>query len=124
VIFYVIPNMQQIAIPPTSLQAWTGPYGFRSLRLPGFIENRHMKVVWSSALCTGYLFLPGYIPGTHFCQSLSRPQGHIEARSIKSIKNPIEPIGNRTRYLPTCRAVPQTIAPPHACISRINIFCV
>jgi len=38
------------AIP---LQAWTGPEGSRRLR---FQDNRHMKVVRLSALCTGHLY--------------------------------------------------------------------
>jgi hypothetical protein len=41
------------AIP---LQAWTGPKGSRRLRLPEFLENRHMKVVMLSALRTGHLY--------------------------------------------------------------------
>jgi len=40
------------AIP---LQAWTGPEGSRSLRLPEFLDSRHMKVVRLSALHTGRL---------------------------------------------------------------------
>ena len=51
------------AIP---LQAWTGPEGSRTLRLPDFKDNRHMKVVRLSALRTGLLYPPGSIPGTHF----------------------------------------------------------
>jgi hypothetical protein len=43
------------------LQARTGPEGFR------FQDNRHMKMVRLSALCTGSLYPPGNIPGTHFC---------------------------------------------------------
>jgi hypothetical protein len=30
-------------------------------------DNRHMKVVRLSALRTGRLYFPGYIPGPHFC---------------------------------------------------------
>jgi hypothetical protein len=41
---------------------------------------------------------PGNIPGTHFC----RPQGHNATGRIMSI-------GNRTRYLPVCSAVPQPL---------------
>jgi len=52
------------AIP---LQAWTGPEGSRSLRLPNFQDNRQMKVVRLSALRTSRLYPPGNIPGTHFC---------------------------------------------------------
>jgi hypothetical protein len=38
------------------LQTWTGPWGSRRLRLPEFIDNRHMKVVRLSALRTGCLY--------------------------------------------------------------------
>ena len=43
------------------LQAWTGP------EAPRFQGNRQMKVVRLSALRTGRLYPPGYIPVTHFC---------------------------------------------------------
>jgi hypothetical protein len=99
------------AIP---LQAWGGPEGSRRLRLPDFKTNRHMKVVRLSALRTGRLYLPGNIPGTHFCLRLSRPQGHSAAGRIMSMKNSNDTIGNRTRDLPTCSVVPQPTAPPRA----------
>jgi hypothetical protein len=38
------------------LQAWTGPWGSRRLRLPEFVDNQHMKVVRLSALRTGRLY--------------------------------------------------------------------
>ena len=84
------------------LQTWTGPWGYRRLRLPEFLDNRHLKVVGLSALHTGRLKPPGEIPGTHFCQRPSRSQHHGVARRIKAMKNPNDPIGNRTRILPTC----------------------
>jgi len=59
--------------------------------------------------------LPGNIPGTHFCCRLSQPQGHSEAGRIMSMKESNDTIGNRTRDLPTCSAVPQPTAPPAAC---------
>ena len=71
-----------------------------------------MKVARLSALRTGRFLPPGNIPGTHFCQRLSRPQGHSAARRIMSMKNSSDTIGNRTRDLPTCSAVPQPAAPP------------
>jgi len=55
---------------------------------------------------------PGNIPGTHFCQRLSQPQGHSAAGRIMSMKNSGNTIGNRTRDLPTCSAVPQPTALP------------
>jgi hypothetical protein len=38
-----------------SVQAWKGPQGSRSLRLPRFLDSWHMKVV-KSALRTGHLY--------------------------------------------------------------------
>jgi hypothetical protein len=52
------------AIP---LQALTGPEGSRRLRLLGFLDSRHVKVVRLSALRTGRLYPPGKIPGINFC---------------------------------------------------------
>jgi hypothetical protein len=43
------------------------PLGFQEVEAPGFIDNRHMKVVRLSALRTGRLYPPGNMPGTHFC---------------------------------------------------------
>ena len=43
---------------------------------------------------------------------LSRPQGHSAVRRIMSMKNSNDTIGNGTRDLPTCSAVPQPTAPP------------
>jgi len=36
---------------------------------------------------------------------MSRPQGHSAARSIMSMENSSDTIGNRTRDLPACSAV-------------------
>jgi len=55
---------------------------------------------------------PGNIPGTHFCQRLSQPQGHSATGRIMLLKNSSDTIGNRTRDLPTCSAVPQQTALP------------
>ena len=41
--------------------------GCQEVEAPRFQDNRHMKVVRLSALCTGRLYPPGNIPGTHFC---------------------------------------------------------
>ena len=67
-----------------------------------FQDNRQMNVVRP----------PGNIPGTHLCYRLGRPQGHSAAGRIMSMKNSYDTIGNRTRDLPTCSAVPQPTAPP------------
>ena len=57
---------------------------------------------------------PGNIPGTHLCWRLSRPQGHSAGGRIMSMKNSNDTIGNRTRDLLACSAVPQPTAPPRA----------
>ena len=69
-----------------------------------------MKVVGLSDVRTGRLYSPGNIPGTHFCWSLSQPQGHSAAGRIMSMKNSNDTIGNRTRDLPACNTVPQPTA--------------
>ena len=73
-----------------------------------------MKVVRLSALRTDRLNPPENVPGTHFCWSLSQPQGHSSAGRIMAMKNFNDNIGNRTRNLPACSAVPQPTAPPRA----------
>jgi hypothetical protein len=88
------------------LQAWTGSEG------PRFLNNWHMMVASLSALRTSCLYPPRNIPGTHFCERLSQPQGHSVARKIMSIKNSNETIRNRTCDLPACSAVPQRTVTP------------
>ena len=59
-----------------------------------------------SALRTGRFLPPGNTPGTHFCQRLSRPQGHSAIGRIMSVKNSNDTIWNRTSNLPICSAAP------------------
>jgi len=82
------------------LLAWRGPEDSRRL---GFQISRHEggKLVSS----THRPRLPSEsIPGTHFCQMLSQPQGHSAAGRMPT-KNSNDAIGNRTRDLPTCSAL-------------------
>ena len=69
------------------------PRGFQEVEAPRFQDSRRMKVVRLSALRTGRLYPPGNIPGTHFCWSLSRPQGHSAAGRICQWKIPVTPSG-------------------------------
>jgi hypothetical protein len=75
------------------LQAWSGPEGSRKLRFPDYMTTAQDggKVV----SCTHRLPLPpGNAPRTHFCQRLSRPQGHSAIGRIMSMKNSIDTIWN------------------------------
>ena len=83
------------------------PLGFQEVETSIFQDYRNMKLVKLSALRTGRLYPPGNIPGTHFSQRLSQPQDHVAVRRIVSMKNSNETIGNRTRDLPACSALPQ-----------------
>ena len=57
------------------LQAWSGPKGSRKLRFPDIMTTAQDggKVV---CLTHRPPLPPGNAPGTHFCNRLSRPQGH------------------------------------------------
>jgi hypothetical protein len=78
-----------------------------------------------SALRAGRPLPPRKIPGTHFCERLSRPQGHSAAGRIRSIEKSIDLIGTRTRNLPACRIVPQPTTLPRAMnVSQSVTFCL
>ena len=87
------------------LQVWSGPEGSRKLRFPDFMTMAQDggKVV---SLTHRPPLPPGNTPGTHFCQRLSRSQGHSMTGRIMSLKNSNDTIGNRTRNLPVCSIVP------------------
>ena len=77
------------------LQAWSGPEGSRNLRFPDFMTTalEGGKVV---SLTHRPHLPPGNSPGTHFCQRLSRPQGHSAIGRIMSMKTSSDTIWNRT----------------------------
>jgi hypothetical protein len=73
-----------------------------------------IKVVKLWALPTGRPYLPGKIPGIHFCYRLSRLQGHSATGRILSMKTFNDTIGKRTHDLPACSSV------PHSTISNVH----
>ena len=80
----------------------------QALRVPGswgptLEDNRHMKVVWLSALRTGHLYSPPPTPPKkHSCWRLSQPQDHSAVGRIMSLKNSNDTIGNRNRDMSIC----------------------
>jgi hypothetical protein len=86
------------------LQAMQAQRGLGELRLLDFL---------TSALCGGRCqphapaaFTPRDIPGTHFHEGLSRPQGHgLVGRKYVTEKSS-DTTGNRSRDRPTSSAVP------------------
>jgi hypothetical protein len=46
-------NVKGKVIP---IQAWTGPWSSKRLKLPEFLENQHTKVAILSAVCTGLFY--------------------------------------------------------------------
>jgi hypothetical protein len=59
-------------------------------------------------------FAPRKIPGTHFCQRLSRPQGHSATGRIRSIEKSSDLTGIRTHDHSACSIVPQPTMLPRA----------
>jgi hypothetical protein len=61
----------------------------QALRVPGVWGSqisRHMTVIMLSPLRPDRVYPNWNIPGIHFCQSLSRPQGHSAVGGIISMK--------------------------------------
>jgi hypothetical protein len=87
------------------IQAWSGPEGSTKLSFPDYKTTAldGGKVV---SLTHRPTLLPGNAPGTHFCQRLSRSQGHSAIGRIVSLKNSNDTTWNRTSDFPICRTVP------------------
>ena len=67
------------------------------LGFPGLLDNIYVQVVMLSAISIGRLYPSRNIP---YIKRLSWPQGHSAAGRIRSMENPKDLIGNRTRALP------------------------
>jgi len=63
------------AIP---VQAWTGHYASKRLRLPEFLDNGYIKIARLSTLCTSCLYAKTN-PWYSFLLRLSEPQSHSVA---------------------------------------------
>jgi hypothetical protein len=68
-----------------------------------------MKVARLSALRTACLYPQEVSLVLFSVKRLSRPQGHLAVGRIMPMKNSSDTIGNRSRDLPICSALPQTL---------------
>ena len=87
------------------LEAWSGPEGSRKLRFPDFMTTAQKGGKVVSIMHRPHLPSGNY-PGTHFCQRLSRPQGHSAIRRIMWMKNSNDTIWDRTSDLPIFSTAP------------------
>ena len=86
--------------------------GFRRLRLPGFSDSRRMKVVRLSHLCTGRLYpQPDSLALISVRGWMDPRNSECDTVGLDHSKNFNDLIGNRTRNLLCCCAVPQPTAP-------------
>ena len=83
------------------LQAWSGPKISRNLRFPDFMTTSQDGGKGVSLTHRPPL-PPGNTSGTHFCQRLSRPQGHSATGRLMSLKNSNDTMGIEPA---TCRFV-------------------
>jgi hypothetical protein len=97
------------------------------LRLPEFLNNRHMKMVRSSALRTDRLNAQE-ISITHICQRLDRLQSHSASEGLSQLKIPmispgIKPVESRVlrRILGCMRR--EVVGDCKNCIMRNFIIC-
>jgi hypothetical protein len=78
-------NKVKVKIKLSLYRPWR-PLGLREVEAPTFTD------IWLTvggkivSLTHRPLFTPRKIPGTHFCQGLSRPQGHSAAGRIRKIE--------------------------------------
>jgi hypothetical protein len=97
---FFVPNLSYMLNVKLSVYRSDRPLGFQKVEVPRFLDNRNMKVAMLLVLSTGHHYRPRNIPDAHFCQRLSRPQGHSVAGRIKSMKNSNDSIVNHNRDLP------------------------
>jgi hypothetical protein len=99
-----------------------GPWGCETSRVPHFLGSRLTDGGEVVSLTRRPPFTPRNIPRSHFCQRLSRPQGHNAGGMIRSIEKSTEFLGNRTHDLPACGVVPQPTTLPRALSSALMLF--
>jgi len=102
------PTFIHLVVCPT-----TGPKPLpkRALHI---VRSRASSFKWEYPLLSRPPLPPRKYSWYSFLLKVESPQGHSAVGRIMSMKNSNYTIGNRTRDLPACNAVPQTTAPPRA----------
>ena len=110
---YLKANMNWIIKVKQSNYKPVRPWAFQEVEAPGFQDNRNMMVV-GSALHTGRLYPKEIflvlisVRGWVNTSAIVRPEGLCQWKIPMTL-------GNRSRGLPACIAVPQPTASPHTC---------
>ena len=88
--------------------------GFQEVEAPRFHVSHPMKVLRLSAIHIGRLKTPSNYSWYSFLFQAESTLGHSVAGRIMLMKYSNNAIGNQTRYLPACSAVPWLTVPPFA----------
>jgi hypothetical protein len=96
------------------LTSYEGPKVCKTSKLPHSLDNRLIYGGEAVRLSHRPPFSPRKILGTHFCQRLSRPQGHSAVGRIRYIEKSNNLIGIRTRDFSACSVMLQPTTLPRA----------